>query len=205
MRENNFNIPDKDHTGCSSVKTILKDIAEILERGLSFNGKFKTVHHGIRKCVAYYVGMECGHSSYRTMASIKKSKTSVCGDCTYDLTREQMYASKHNGHRKKKEFYESLLIEGAKVIDVISKRDNSGKKLYFVQFKCACGAIAEKRPADITRYYKPKSKSKPPQVACRDCGHFIGHNYGDYAPIKTLLKRLNKEVANVESEQNENN
>lgn len=205
MRENKFNIPDKDHNNYINFKTVLKDISIIIDHGLAFNGRFKRVLHGQREHLAYYVGHECGCSSYRTIVSIKRGKSKVCGDCTYEYTRRQILDNTKNYHAKKKDFYESLLIEGAKVLDVIRKKDKNDNKYYVIKFKCACGAIAEKRPADITRYYKPKSKSKT-QVACRDCGHFIGHNYGDYAPIKSMIKRLENEVANVtEQKQDENN
>lgn len=196
MRKNNFNIPDMDHNGHINFKTVLKDISIILDHGLAFNGRFKRVNHGQRDYLAYYVGMECGCSSYRTIQSIKRSKTKVCGNCTYEINLKKITNSRSNYHRRKKDFYESLLIEGAKVLDIIHTKDNADRALYLVKFKCACGEVVFKRPSDITRYHRPKSGKKP-QVACRNCGHFIGHNYGDYAPIKSIIKRLENEVANV--------
>jgi hypothetical protein len=201
MRKNNFNVPDKDHTGHTNFKTVLKDIATMNELGFAFNGKHKVVKQGNNYRTSYYVAHQCGCSSYRTISSLKKSKTFVCGDCTYNLTRRQISDNTRNYHVKKKDFYESLLIEGAKVLDVIHKRDNSNKLLYMIRFKCACGTVVDKRPADITRYYKPRLKK--PAIACADCGHFIGHNYGDYAPIKTMLKKLEKGIENVTGEGNQ--
>ena len=175
----------------------------MIDMGFVFNGKFKRVQHGKRKCIAYYVAMDCGHASYRTMHSMKKSKTRVCGDCTRGVNYESLKDAKHNYHKKRCDFYESLLIEGAKVLDVISERDNNGKLLYFVEFICACGEITRRRPADITRYYKPKQKNKP-KVACKSCGIYIGHNYEDYAPIKTMIKRLEREINHVTEKQDAN-
>lgn len=199
VRTNTFNVPDKDHTGHTNFKTVLNDIATMHELGFVFNGKHKVIKVGKFHRTSYYVAHQCGCSSYRTISSIKKSKTHVCGDCTYELSRIQRANNTHNYHTKRKNFYESLLIEGAKVLDVIHTKDKSKKKYYMIRFKCACGTVVDKRPADITRYYKSR-KGKKLQVACRDCGIFIGHNYGDYAPIKTILKKLEKGIENVTGE-----
>lgn len=181
-----------------NVKTILKDISLIHEYGFVFNGRFKADHMASRKNLKYYVVHKCGCSSYRTMASMKRSKTEVCGNCTYNLTRRQIADNTRNRHVKQKDFYESLLIEGAKVIEVLRKKDNSDKWFYTLKVECACKGITEVRPADLRRHYRPKSKDIK-RTACKSCGTFIGLNYGDYAPIKTMIKRLEKEIQNVES------
>lgn len=195
-RINKFNIPDQDHTEHMNVKTILKDIALIQEYGFVFNGRFKTDHMKSRKNLKYYVVHKCGCASYRTMSSVKKSKTEVCENCTYNLNKRQISDNVRNRHVKQKDFYESMLIEGAKILEVLHKQDSEDRWYYTLKIRCACNGITEIRPADLRRHYRPKSK-KSKKVACRSCGTFIGLNYGDYAPVKTMIKRLEKEIENV--------
>ena len=202
-KHNQFNIPDQDHSEYINFKTVLKDIAIIHELGFVFNGRFKADFYGARKNLRYYVVHKCGCASYRTIASMKKSKTEVCGNCTYNLTRRQISDNVRNRHVKKKDFYESILIKGAKILEVLHKKDGNDKYLYLLKIKCACGAITEKRPGDLVRYYKPKKNlTKSVRPACKTCGAYLGMNYGDYAPVKSMIKRLEKEIENVESRGN---
>jgi hypothetical protein len=202
-RLNNFNVPDQDHSNFMSFFTILKDIEIIYEKGFVFNGRFKKVVHsagsyGTREHLAYYVTHECGCSSYRTIHSIKRAKTKVCGNCTYELTRRKITDNIRNKHVKQKGFYEGMLIEGAKILEVLRKKDKSDKWFYTLKVKCACEGITEVRPADLRRHYKPKQKNMK-KTACKSCGTFLGLNYGKFAPVKTMIKRLEKEIEDVES------
>lgn len=200
-RINTFNVPDQDHSEYINFNTVLDDIAIIHELGFVFNGRFKTEYVGKckRKNLKYYVAHDCGHCAYRTIASMKKSKTKVCGHCNYDLNRKKITDGVRNMHMKKKAFYESILIKGAKILEVIHKKDKHDKYLYILKIKCACGGITEKRPGDLVRYYNPKKNLKRVRPACKLCGTYLGLDYGDYAPIKSMIKRLEKEIEDVES------
>ena len=198
MDGNVFNPPDQDHSGHTNFKTLLADIATLTELGYIFNGRFKREMYGDRCHLKYYVTHECGCASYRTMHSMKRGKGNICGNCTQeDNTRKVMYR-KRNAHVKRISFYEDFLIKGAKILDVVHKADNIGRKYYKLEIKCACGEITYRRPGDLVRYKNEKTKEKT-HAACKLCGTFIGMNYGDYAPVKSMIKRLEKEIQDVES------
>jgi hypothetical protein len=151
---NSFNKPDREHIDYFSFKPMLDDIVEIYKHGLVFNGRFKRVYYGKRLCIKYYVAMSCGHASYRTMHSIKGSSTTLCGDCTKSNNHKEICRNKYNNHKKKIEFYESILDKGCKLLS-LNRSKNRGVS-YYVNFTCMCGRDGKVRVADLNRAHREK-------------------------------------------------